>query len=134
MMKPAGSLIVLARALQVSRTLRAQAPLLAPISALWALCTHGRLRHKSAFFVLFPNQELWLLLVMGAFVLGGIVWVAILRNRVRQHTGTMREWLRREAALRKQFVDLFENSTDAIFTLDLDGPPNFSQVAHATNS
>ena len=121
MVKPAGSLIVLARALQVSRTLRAQAPLLAPISALWGLCTHGRLRHKSAFFVSFPNQELWLLLVMGAFVLGGIVWVAILRNRVRQHTGTMREWLRREAALRKQFVDLFENSTDAIFTLDLDG-------------
>jgi PAS domain S-box-containing protein len=32
----------------------------------------------------------------------------------------MREFARREAALRKQFFDLFENSTDAIFTLDLD--------------
>jgi PAS domain S-box-containing protein len=66
------------------------------------------------------SQEFWLLLVVGAFALGGIVWVAILRNRVRQHTGTMREFARREAALRKQFFDLFENSTDAILTLDLD--------------
>jgi PAS domain S-box-containing protein len=66
------------------------------------------------------SQELWLLAVIGAFVLGGIVWVAILGNRVRQHSGTMREWLRREAAGRKQFFDLFENSTDAIYTHDLD--------------
>jgi PAS domain-containing protein len=65
------------------------------------------------------SRELWLLVVAGAFVLGGIVWGAILRNRVHQHAGAMREWLRREAALRKQFSDLFENSTDAIFTLDL---------------
>jgi PAS domain S-box-containing protein len=32
----------------------------------------------------------------------------------------MREWLRREAALRKQFVDLFEDSSDAIYTHNLD--------------
>jgi PAS domain S-box-containing protein len=60
------------------------------------------------------------MIIMGAILLGGIVWVTILRNRVRQQTGTMREFLRREAALRKQYFDLFENSTDAIFTLDLD--------------
>jgi PAS domain S-box-containing protein len=66
------------------------------------------------------SQEVWLLFVVGAFALGGIVWLAILRNRARQHTGTMREFARREAALRKQFFDLFENSTDAILTLDLD--------------
>ena len=66
------------------------------------------------------SQQLWLPVVMGAFVLGGIVWVAILRNRVRQNTATMREWVRREASLRKQFFDLFENSTDAIYTHDLD--------------
>jgi PAS domain S-box-containing protein len=66
------------------------------------------------------SQELWLLVVTGAFVLGGIVWAAVLRKRVRQHTATMRELLRREAALRKQFVDLFEDSTDAIYTHDLD--------------
>ena len=67
-----------------------------------------------------PSQELWLTTTLCAFVLGGIVWVAILRRRVRQHTRTMHEWLRREAALRKQYSDLFENSTDAIYTHDLD--------------
>jgi PAS domain S-box-containing protein len=59
------------------------------------------------------------MVVMGAILLGGIAWVAILRNRLRHHTGTIREFLRREAALRKQFFDLFENSTDAIYTHDL---------------
>jgi PAS domain S-box-containing protein len=39
---------------------------------------------------------------------------------VRQQSRTLREWIRREAALRRQFVDLFENSTDAIFTHGLD--------------
>jgi PAS domain S-box-containing protein len=66
------------------------------------------------------SQQLLLLVVLGAFVLGGTVWMAILRGRVRQHAGTMREWLRREAALRKEFFDLFEYSTDALFTHDLD--------------
>ena len=120
MMKPTRSLRVLAGALHVGRTLRAQAPCWAPISGLWALCTDGRLRHKSALAVLSPSQDLGVMVVMGAILLGGIVWVTILRNRVRQQTGTMREFLRREAALRKQYFDLFENSTDAIFTLDLD--------------
>ena len=121
MTKPAGSLMVLARALQVTQTLRAQAPSLASLSGLWVLCAHGRLRYKSALLILSQNQELWVMVVMAAILLGGFVWVAILRNRLRHHTGTMREFLRREAALRKQFFDLFENSTDAIYTHDLDG-------------
>ena len=66
------------------------------------------------------SQELWLLAVTGSFLLGGIVWAAILKKRVRQHTATMRELLRREAALRRRFVDLFESSSDAIYTHDLD--------------
>jgi PAS domain S-box-containing protein len=60
------------------------------------------------------------MVVMAAILLGGIAWAAILRNRLRNHTATMREWLRREAALRKQFFDLFENSNDANYTHDLD--------------
>jgi PAS domain S-box-containing protein len=66
------------------------------------------------------SDQLWLLAVGGAFVSGGIVWTSVLRARLRQHVGTMREWVRREAALRKQFVDLFEDSSDAIYTHDLD--------------
>ena len=68
---------------------------------------------------MFPSLELWLLAVTAAFLCGGIVWGAILRTLVRQQSRTLREWIRREAALRKQFVDLFENSTDAIYTHDL---------------
>ena len=67
-----------------------------------------------------PSLELWLLAVTAAFLCGGIVWGAILRVRVRQQSATLREWIRREAALRRQFVDLFEDSTDAIYTHDLD--------------
>jgi len=66
-----------------------------------------------------PSLELWLLAVTAAFLCGGIVWGAVLRTQVRQQSGTLREWIRREAALRKQFVDLFENATDAIYTHDL---------------
>jgi len=70
--------------------------------------------------VIIPSLELWLLAVTAAFLCGGIVWGAILRTRVRQQSGALREWIRREAALRRQFVDLFEDSTDAIYTHGLD--------------
>ena len=66
------------------------------------------------------SRELWLLALVVAFVSGGLVWTAVLRRRLRQHVVAMREWLRREAALRKQFVDLFEDSAEAIYTHDLD--------------
>ncbi len=69
---------------------------------------------------MFPSLELWLLAVTAAFLCGGIVGGAILRTQVRQQSRTLREWIRREAALRRQFVDLFEDSTDAIYTHDLD--------------
>jgi PAS domain S-box-containing protein len=68
---------------------------------------------------MFPGPEIWLLVTTAAFLCGGLVWGAILRNHVRQQAITLREWIRREAALRKQFVDLFEDSTDAIYTHDL---------------
>jgi PAS domain S-box-containing protein len=57
---------------------------------------------------------------MGALVLGAFAWVAILWNRMREGAAGMREFLRREAALRKKFVDFFENSTEAIVAVDLD--------------
>ena len=68
---------------------------------------------------MYPSLEIWLPALTAAFLSGGIVWGAILRTRVREQAGTLREWIRREAALRKQFVDLFEDSTDAIYTHDL---------------
>jgi PAS domain S-box-containing protein len=119
-MTPTWTLSLLAEALQAARTLRARDASLAQIGALWELGSHDRLHHGEALVALILSQELWLLAVLGAFVLGGMVLMAILRKRVQQHAGTMCEFARREAALRKQFFDLFENSTDAIFTHDLD--------------
>ncbi|MGD0127680.1 MAG: PAS domain S-box protein [Terriglobia bacterium] len=68
---------------------------------------------------MYPSLRIWLPALTAAFLCGGIAGGAILRTRVRRQAGTLREWIRREAALRKQFVDLFEDSTDAIYTHDL---------------
>jgi len=119
-MRPTWSLMLLLKVLQASRTLLAQGLSLARLRGWWALCSSGRLWRKGALVVFSLNQELWVMVVIAAILLAGIAWVAILGNRLRHRTGTMREYLRREASLRKQFFDLFENSTDAIYTHDLD--------------
>jgi two-component system, sensor histidine kinase and response regulator len=67
------------------------------------------------------TRLLWLagglvLLLSGA---GG--WAAMLRLKVRQQTTTVREWARREAQLKAQYQELFENANDIVFTLDLKG-------------
>jgi PAS domain S-box-containing protein len=69
---------------------------------------------------MFPSLEIWLPALTATFLSGEIVWGAILPTCARQQAGTLREWIRREAAFRKQFVDLFEDSADAIYTHDLD--------------
>jgi PAS domain S-box-containing protein len=75
------------------------------------------------------KRALGLVGIMSGLVLGGLAWVALLRQRVRDQTGVMREWLRREAALKEQYRDLFENANDIIFTHDLEG--NFSSFNKA---
>ena len=119
-MKPMWPFMALAKALHASGTLRTHGPWLARMSGGWALCTCAGQRGKAASTVLSLHQDLWVMVFMSAILLLGIVLAAILRSRLREHTGTMREWLRREAALRKQYFDLFENSTDATYTHDLD--------------
>ncbi len=59
--------------------------------------------------------------VMAILALAALGWVSTLRRRVREQTGEIREWLRREAALKQRYLDLFENANDIIYTLDLDG-------------
>jgi len=119
-MKPTGSLMMLARALLLIQALGPYGPSPPPSRGWWALCARGCLRRISVFVVLPPKQYLWVMVVMGAILLGAIALMAILRKRLRHHAAVMREWVRREAASRKQFFDLFENSTDANYTHDLD--------------
>jgi PAS domain S-box-containing protein len=59
--------------------------------------------------------------VMGALMLLTAAWVIILRRQVRAKTGEIREWLRREAALKERYQDLLENSIDIVYTRDMEG-------------
>jgi len=67
------------------------------------------------------KRALGVLGIMSGLVLGGLAWVMMLRRQVRERTMGVREWLRREAALKERYCDLFENASDVIFTSDLNG-------------
>ena len=64
--------------------------------------------------------------LMGALMLATAAWVIILRKQVRAKTEEIREWLRREAALKDRYRDLLENAIDMVYTRDLQG--NFTSV------
>jgi len=59
--------------------------------------------------------------LMASFILAALAWAAALRRQVREHTSLIREFLRRETALRKQYHDLFENAHEVVYTVDLKG-------------
>ncbi len=63
----------------------------------------------------------WVLGFVGLLMLGAAAWVWILQRQVRAKTELMREWLRREAALKEQYRDLLENAIDIVYTRDLEG-------------
>ena len=58
---------------------------------------------------------------LGLIALAASAWVAVLRRRVQQQTEIIRERLKREAALKERYEDLFENANDMVFTHDLAG-------------
>jgi two-component system, NarL family, sensor kinase len=66
-------------------------------------------------------KQLAPLLIFLSWFLGPLAWLVFLRRRVREQIRLFREWLHREAALKEQYRDLFENANDIIFTCDLDG-------------
>jgi PAS domain S-box-containing protein len=63
----------------------------------------------------------WALGLMGGIILAALAWVTLLRGQVREQTAIIREWLRREAALKEQYRELFENANDMVYTTDLAG-------------
>jgi len=72
----------------------------------------------------------WVLGLMAAIMFATAAWVIILRRQVLAKTGEMREWLRREAALKDRYRDLLENAIDMVYTRDLQG--NFTSVNNTT--
>lgn len=67
------------------------------------------------------RRVLWMAAALGLVALAASAWVAILRRRVQQQTGIIQERLKREAALKERYEDLFENANDMVFTHDLSG-------------
>ena len=67
------------------------------------------------------KKLLWMTGILSLVVLAAFVWVAVLRRRVQQQTGIIREQLQVEASLKERYVDLFENANDMVFTHDLAG-------------
>ena len=62
------------------------------------------------------KQALWAVGLMTGVFLAALAWVVLLRRRVSEQTATIREQLRREAALRERYHELFENANDIVFT------------------
>jgi PAS domain S-box-containing protein len=67
------------------------------------------------------EKVLWIAGVLGVVTLAAFTWVMVLRRRVQQQTGIIRERLKMEAALKERYEDLFENANDMVFTHDLIG-------------
>lgn len=62
-----------------------------------------------------------LVLVLVVVSMGGVAWAALLRRQVRTQTHVIREQLGREALLEEQFIELFDNANDIMYTHDLQG-------------
>ena len=58
---------------------------------------------------------------LGMAVALGIFWLTLLRRKVQRQTSIIRNQLQLETALSERFRDLFEHSTDLVFTVDLNG-------------
>ena len=74
----------------------------------------------------YAQRVFWVLGLMGAMMLATAAWVMMLRKQVQAKTAEIREWLRREAALKDRYRDLLENAIDMVYTCDLQG--NFTSV------
>ncbi|HVU07715.1 MAG TPA: PAS domain-containing sensor histidine kinase [Verrucomicrobiae bacterium] len=67
------------------------------------------------------QKVLWAMGILGLIVFLTVVWVIVLRLRVRKQTKIIRNQLETEAALKNRYEDLFENANDMVFTTDSDG-------------
>ncbi|MBZ5562314.1 MAG: PAS domain S-box protein [Acidobacteriia bacterium] len=67
------------------------------------------------------KHALWALMAAAALISAGALWVLMLRRRVREDTAIIREWARREAAVKERYRELFENARDMVFTCGLRG-------------
>jgi PAS domain S-box-containing protein len=67
------------------------------------------------------KRLLWMTAILCVIILGASIWVGVLRRRVQEQTGIIRQKLELEAALKERYVDLFENANDMVYTHDRAG-------------
>jgi len=67
------------------------------------------------------KHALWAFGLLGVIILAAIAWGEVLRRQVNEQTEVIREWLRREAQVKEQYRELFENANDVVFTCGLRG-------------
>jgi PAS domain S-box-containing protein len=67
------------------------------------------------------RKLLWMVGILVVVILVALIWVVVLRRRVRQQTEIIRHKLEVEEELKERYVDLFENANDMVFTHDLQG-------------
>ncbi len=77
----------------------------------------------------FSREMSQLVILLVFLAVGLILWVVYLRRKVREQLALSHEWTRREASLKKQYYELFENAYDIVFTTDLQG--NFTSLNKA---
>jgi PAS domain S-box-containing protein len=62
------------------------------------------------------QKLLWMTVILSVIILAASIWVGVLRRRVQEQTGIIRQKLQVEAALKERYVDLFENANDMVYT------------------
>ncbi len=67
------------------------------------------------------KRLLWAVGILVATVLAFLLWVTILRVKVRAQTFIIRQQLEVEASLKERYRDLFESANDMVYTHDLSG-------------
>jgi PAS domain S-box-containing protein len=67
------------------------------------------------------RRLLWIAGALVVVTLAAFAWVGVLRRRVQEQTGIIRQRLQAEASLKERYEDLFENANDMLFTYDLSG-------------
>ena len=67
------------------------------------------------------QKLLWMSGILFVVIVAALVWVWVLRRRVRKQTAIIRQQLVVEADLKERYQDLFENANDMVFTHDPHG-------------
>src|SRR4051812_36537036 len=86
---------------------------------------HALSVHKSALnlptLILVLRDFIWPVTIIAVLVLVILAWILTLRRRLHKQTTFIQDRIQLEYVLEQRYRDLFENATDLVFTLGMDG-------------